>query len=301
MLRSNRLFVFLLVLLIPASLRGQAVTIDSARALIGAGRWGEAAAAWESIARQDSTHGEAWYRLGMARQALKDYPAAVRAFRRAQELGFQPLGADYRLARVYALTGRDDSAFAHLQKLADGGFGQTALVADEKDFASLRDRARLARLVEQIRGNQYPCHAREEAKQFDFWIGKWNVTVGGRQAGVNEVYPILEHCVIYENWSGAQGGNGKSFNFWDAQRNHWRQVWVADGGNVLEYTGEYRDGAMRFEGFTLTASGDTVLQKLTFFNVAPDTVRQLFEASQDGGQTWQATFDGLYVKAANSE
>lgn len=298
MFRSCRLPLLMLALILPAALPAQDVTVDSARALIGAERWGDAAAAWENILRRDSTQGEAWYRLGMARQGLREYPAAIRAFQRAQVLGFQPLGADYRLARVYALTGREDSAFAHLQRLADGGFGQTALVENEEDFARLGDRGRFDRLVDQIRGNQYPCRTREEARQFDFWIGKWTVTVAGRQAGVNEVYPLLEHCVIYENWSGAQGGNGKSFNYYDAQRNHWRQIWVADGGNVLEYTGEYREGAMRFRGFTLTATGDTVLQKLTFFNVAPDTVRQLFEASQDGGQSWQATFDGLYVKSS---
>ena len=63
-------------------------------------------------------------------------------------------------------------------------------------------------------------------------------------------------------------------------------------GGALNYTGEYRDRAMRFEGWTLGAKGDTVLQKLTFFNVAPDTVRQLFETSNDRGKSWQPNFDG---------
>jgi hypothetical protein len=53
---------------------------------------------------------------------------------------------------------------------------------------------------------------------------------------------------------------------------------------------------MRFTGWTLDAKGNRVEQKLTFFNVAPDTVRQLFDASTDGGKTWTATFDGRYVR-----
>jgi hypothetical protein len=71
---------------------------------------------------------------------------------------------------------------------------------------------------------------------------------------------------------------------------------MADGGGPLDYTGEYRDGAMRFTGWTLDAQGKRVEQKLTFFNIAPDTVRQLFEASTDGGKSWAPTFDGRYVR-----
>jgi hypothetical protein len=39
-----------------------------------------------------------------------------------------------------------------------------------------------------------------------------------------------------------------------------------------------------------------VEQKLTFFAIAPDTVRQLFEASSDGGKTWVSTFDARYTR-----
>ena len=102
-----------------------------------------------------------------------------------------------------------------------------------------------------------------------------------------------------ESWTGARGSSGKSMNFWDPQRRTWRQVWVSDRGNVLDYRqGEYRDGAMRFQGITINAQGDTTLQKLTFHNVAADTVRQVFEASTDGGETWNVTWDGIYVKRA---
>jgi len=150
---------------------------------------------------------------------------------------------------------------------------------------------------------RYPCPTRAESKQFDFWIGTWDVTpwqapnpTPQQKMGVNEVYPILEHCVISENWEGARGGKGKSYNFYDTNVKHWRQIWIADGGTSLDYTGDFSDGAMRFRGWTLDAKGNRVEQKLTFFSVAPDTVRQLFEQSTDGGTTWAPTFDGRYVR-----
>ena len=65
---------------------------------------------------------------------------------------------------------------------------------------------------------------------------------------------------------------------------------------MLDYTGELSDGAMRFTGWSLDPWGNQLEQKLTFFSVAADTVRQLFEQSADGGKTWTATFDGRYVR-----
>ena len=76
----------------------------------------------------------------------------------------------------------------------------------------------------------------------------------------------------------------------------WRQIWVADGGNSLDYTGEFRNGAMRFEGWTRGPQGERVLQKLTFTPFGTDTVRQTFEASSDSGRTWRVTFDARYVR-----
>ena len=149
----------------------------------------------------------------------------------------------------------------------------------------------------------HPCNTMPEAKLFDFWIGSWDVTpwqlpapTKAQQMGTSEVYPILEHCVISENWAGSRGGFGKSYNFYDTNVMKWRQIWIADSGGSLDYTGEFSNGAMRFVGWNLDPKGNRVEQKLTFFAVAPDTVRQLFEQSADGGKTWKPTFDGRYVK-----
>jgi hypothetical protein len=149
----------------------------------------------------------------------------------------------------------------------------------------------------------HPCNTMPEARQFDFWIGQWDVTpwkvaapTPAQRLGFNDVHPILEHCVLSENWRGARGVEGKSSNYYDRNLGKWRQIWVDETGGILDYTGEFRDGAMRFQGWTLDARGNRVEQKLTFFAIAADTVRQLFESSTDGGKTWTPGFDGRYVK-----
>lgn len=141
-----------------------------------------------------------------------------------------------------------------------------------------------------------PCGAKPEYRQFDFWIGEWEVTVNGNRAGINSVQLILGKCVIFENWTGARGMTGKSFNVYNAAKGKWQQTWVDSQGNVLELHGEFKDGAMRFTGETPNRNGGRTLHKLNFFPLEGGRVRQLWESSQDDGKTWSTVFDGLYVR-----
>jgi len=42
---------------------------------------------------------------------------------------------------------------------------------------------------------------------------------------------------LYEQWEGAGGSLGKSFNYFDPTHDHWRQIWISDSGTVIEFTG----------------------------------------------------------------
>src|SRR5258706_7320806 len=138
-----------------------------------------------------------------------------------------------------------------------------------------------------------PTCAGSEYHQFDFWIGDWNVTSGGRQAGTNNVTLDVAGCVIHEHWAGAQGGTGESFNFYDRADGKWHQVWISSGGGVARFDGEYRDGRMAFTGKKAGGKGRSQSTRMTFFNNEADrTVRQLWETSPDEGVTWQVAFDG---------
>lgn len=150
---------------------------------------------------------------------------------------------------------------------------------------------------------QFPCRDDPVRRQFDFWIGTWDVTPWAAPAataprlGTNVIELILEGCALLEQWTDARGGSGRSFNWFDQNLRTWRQLWIAAGGGTLDYSrGEFRDGAMRFTGWSLSPQGRRLEQRLTFFAVHPDTVRQLFESSPDSGRTWTPGFDGRYVR-----
>ncbi len=152
----------------------------------------------------------------------------------------------------------------------------------------------------QTNGEQAQRNARpvEQAsyRQLDFWVGEWDVINGKEPAGTSSVQRILDGCVIFENWSGAKGYAGKSFNFYQAEIGQWRQVWVDNRGGVLEFTGEYKDGAMYYRGESRDGNSTKLLHRMTFFKLSSDRVRQLWEQSKDEGKTWTVAFDGDYQR-----
>ncbi|HMV47293.1 MAG TPA: FG-GAP-like repeat-containing protein [Blastocatellia bacterium] len=141
-----------------------------------------------------------------------------------------------------------------------------------------------------------PCADQPQYKQFDFWVGEWDVTVQDRKVADSSIQRTVGSCVIYENYEQAGGFQGKSFNFYDANLGKWRQTWVDATGTAADFSGEYKDGAMRYEGESHRANGTKLKQRMTVYNLGPNRVRQYGERSTDEGKTWAVTYDFLYIR-----
>ena len=144
---------------------------------------------------------------------------------------------------------------------------------------------------------QAPC-SDDAYRQFDFWIGEWDVTTPqGQPAGKNTIRSILGGCVLYESWEGASGSNGHSHNIFDRAKGGWHQSWVDNSGLLLQLDGGLEDGKMVLRGETASPSG-TTRHRITWSVEDDDgnVVRQFWESSTDGGTTWTVAFDGTYRK-----
>ncbi len=265
--------------------------------------WRLAASLYDSIARRSPTQGLAWMRLGIARHERNDLDGAAIAFERALSLRYQVPTAMFRLARIHGAQGNADRALVYLDSLAPMRAVAIPVLDTLSELRSVRADPRYRNIIARMTALRFPCATTARAREFDFWIGDWDVTPwrsppgpNAPRLGTNRVETLLRECMLLENWTDSQGGTGKSMNFFDINRQKWRQIWVADGGTSLDYEGELRDGAMRFEGWTMSPGGARILQKLTFFPIHADTVRQLFETSADSGRTWQPGFDGRYAR-----
>jgi len=148
-----------------------------------------------------------------------------------------------------------------------------------------------------------PCSG-PEYRQFDFWIGDWSVSSNGEPAGTNNVRSVHGGCAIQENWQGTgEGGiSGSSYNIYDRAADHWHQTWVDSSGTLLQLDGGMKDGSMVLSGERPARDGGgVVLHRISWTPAADGSVRQLWEASQDGGRSWSVLFDGLYVRKAGAQ
>lgn len=258
-------------------------------------KWQEAAAAFAEVTKDEPKNGRAWYLLGMSLHSLEKWEPAIAAFEKNVAIAQNP-NAMFNIACGYARLNKADKAFEWLEKSLMNGAAFTVNLDADEDLANIRKDARFKKMLDLADHQKRPCIYSAEARQFDFWVGDWEVfNPQGQKAGTNSVQLFSDGCGLLENWTGALGGDGKSINFYDAGTQKWYQSWMGTGGGALRYAGNFREGAMRFEGETV-ANGKKTLQKLTFFKLDENTVRQLFEASSDEGKTWAVTSDLKYVR-----
>lgn len=147
------------------------------------------------------------------------------------------------------------------------------------------------------------CSA-EEHRLFDFWEGVWSVTPRNRPNNTNppsrnEITRKLKGCVLHEHYTTAGGYEGESFNIFDRTRGVWHQTWVDNSGLLLQIEGGFVDGQMILEGPGFNGQGQAVTHRISWNRIDgnPDRVRQLWESSTDGGESWTVLFDGLYTRA----
>ena len=138
-----------------------------------------------------------------------------------------------------------------------------------------------------------------EYRQFDFWIGEWEVVQGsGKPAGTNRITSIHGGCALHEDWRGAGGFTGSSLNIYDRERKRWHQTWVDSSGGRLRLEGAFADGSMTMAGTTVEAGPPEkrTLQRIRWTPQPDGRVRQLWEASENDGKDWKVVFDGWYSK-----
>lgn len=144
------------------------------------------------------------------------------------------------------------------------------------------------------------CETADHFTDFDFWLGEWNVYSNDEKRtfqGSNSITRHHKNCLIMENWTSAQGGGGRSMNYYDPVEDQWRQLWVA-GGYSIDYTGGLDDsGSMVLKGkINYYKTGQSNKFRGTWKPNPDGSVRQFFEQFDPKKKEWNVWFDGLYVR-----
>ena len=147
-----------------------------------------------------------------------------------------------------------------------------------------------------------PCAAKQQ-KQFEFWVGEWDLTWPGQKAGemghgTNSIRRIMDGCVVQENFSGGESMHlrGTSVSTFDARSGLWKQTWVDNEGGYLDFVGDFKDGQMILRREFTRQDGVKVMQRMVWKNITSSEMDWSWEASTDGGKTWKVNWPIHYKR-----
>ncbi len=140
---------------------------------------------------------------------------------------------------------------------------------------------------------------------FDFWIGEWNLMWADPDStagtGFNKIERILDGAVIKESFEGLTGASagylGRSYTVYKADTGEWKQTWVDNTGDYLEFTGEFEGNNRMFTRLGTDQDGNDILQRMIFYDIRQDSFTWDWESSSDNGATWDLNWRIRYRRA----
>ncbi len=293
----------LILLLVYASIIARA-QISKADSLFIAANYRVAKQVYESILKDTTRNPLAWNRLGFSNYNVKNYDEALRCFEKSLSQNPPPplkAIAYSRMARIFAVQKDNARTFIALDSAVKLGYSNAKEMDTLTEFNKVRSQAYFKHLREQVYINANPCMADAHVREFDFWVGEWEVYPTGTTPagpGAKSMIQIISGgCAILENWE-SPNSKGKSINFIDPVTNKWKQSWAGNYANGTQefVNGEYKNNAMHFTFETKDAQGKPLVGRFIFYNQGPNQVRQFNETSADGGKTWTTSYDFTYYR-----
>ena len=138
-----------------------------------------------------------------------------------------------------------------------------------------------------------------EHRQFDFWVGEWEV-YGARQperkVADSNIEKLYNGCAVRENWMPLGRPGGGSLNSVRSD-GRWHQRWIGSAGETVDFVGGLDSaGRMVMTGWweNYGGPGKDAFVRMSYTLNEDGTVRQLGEVSQDHGATYTTGYDLIY-------
>jgi hypothetical protein len=149
-----------------------------------------------------------------------------------------------------------------------------------------------------------PACTAPEHRQFDFWVGYWDVRPTGKDKLVAHslIEKLYGGCTIRENWMPLSNPGGGSLNMYDPLDKRWHQTWHDSSNARVEFDGGLVGHKMVLLGFWpgINGPGQDGWVRMSFSPNADGSVRQFGELSTDNGLTWSPNFDFTYAKSSSA-
>lgn len=140
------------------------------------------------------------------------------------------------------------------------------------------------------------------SEQFDFWLGEWDLTWQGNGRGHNNITKILGQKVIREKFTTLHDDEvapfqGMSVSTYNETSGQWKQTWVDNQGNYLDFVGRFAAGEMVLMRDAVV-EGKAVKQRMVWQAIQDDSLEWLWQHSDDEGETWQTLWQIHYKRKA---
>ena len=143
--------------------------------------------------------------------------------------------------------------------------------------------------------------ADKKHRQFDFWIGVWDVNLRIHQEDGSwedqikseaHIYPILDGKAILELWnetSREEGIKGFSLRYFREDLQKW-ELWLNWPGpnrsGTSSLNGQFRHGRGEFFSTQMVDDSTELISRYTFCDITKNSLRWDDAYSRDGGKTW---------------
>lgn len=150
-----------------------------------------------------------------------------------------------------------------------------------------------------------------EARQFDFWVGTWDVNLRMIQDDASwqdsvqataKIYSILNGKAILELWDSANI-KGYSLRYFDLARKEW-VLWLnwpgQDRSGSSSLAGSFRHGRGDFYSKSQKPDGSESISRYSFNDITPTSLRWDDAYSDDGGKTWRNNWIMEFTRKAKA-
>lgn len=130
------------------------------------------------------------------------------------------------------------------------------------------------------------------AREFDFWLGSWDLVLGGGAGpATNNItsFGIDGGIALLEDYR--QGPyRGTSVSYYSPREGRWRQLWLDNMNGLLEFA-----GGVQGNRFVISGRVGTTHTRLVYSNITDRSMDQSYDVSPDG-VNWQVSFSARYTR-----
>lgn len=132
-----------------------------------------------------------------------------------------------------------------------------------------------------------------QAREFDFWFGRWNLIVTGGAPATSSITPfgLGGGIAVLEDYR--QGTyQGTSVSYYSPKDHIWRQLWLDTQDSLLEFEG----AGMQNNKFVIEGNVGATRTRLVYYNIKNNAIDQDYDLSTNDGVTWTNNFRAHYAR-----